>query len=102
VLLRRRCSVDVREARLRPRPEDRQAPLGRDEGRRAGLVEDADRTALRRRSGAGTAGSESRLCAPALRTRIQRIGSAESGRLRASRAGCRTSRSRGSPSQYSL
>ena len=31
-----RCPVDLRAARLPPRPQDRQAPLGRDEGRRAG------------------------------------------------------------------
>ena len=30
-----RCSVDLREARVRPGPQDRQAPLGRCQGRRA-------------------------------------------------------------------
>ena len=40
-----RCSVNLRETRLHPRPEDRQAPLGRDDGRRVGVVEDADQIA---------------------------------------------------------
>ena len=33
-----RCSVDLREAGVHPRPQDRQAPLGRDEGGRVEVV----------------------------------------------------------------
>ena len=40
-----RRAVDLREARVRPRPQDRQAPLGRDEARRGRAVRNAKGTA---------------------------------------------------------
>ena len=33
-----RCAIDLRAARVHPRPKDRQAPLGRDQDRRAGVL----------------------------------------------------------------
>ena len=37
------CSVDLREARVRPRPQDRQAPLGDDQGRGTRALADVER-----------------------------------------------------------
>ena len=87
-----RRPVDLREARLHPRPQDRQAPLGRDQGRRAEVVSDGTSTgivglhALRssRWSYPGTEGSSPPRVCSVSRACVRRWST---------QAGCRVSRS---------